>query len=206
MTRQNENLALERHLVVVFDICSSTSILEDLKQTDHLREWRDVLIGLKNFLVGEFAPPLLQPYKFIGDGWILFLPPDISRVQLFEFLRDLSRVYDMLFDGQIRPLLQHIPSPVGLTFGVDSGELVKLEMNEQVEFLGRALNVASRLQGATKELAGDVAYKALFSKHAYNSLPPEAPVIPTLRAREVRLSLKNLSNNVECDLIEYQVL
>ena len=37
-------------------------------------------------------------------------------------------------------------------FGIDAGELIRLELNGQVEYLGRAINVASRLQSYTKEL------------------------------------------------------
>jgi class 3 adenylate cyclase len=79
-------------------------------------------------------------------------------------------------------------------------------MNDQIEYLGRALNVASRLQNATKELACGASYRALFAKHVYNSLLPVPEPNRDPRAKEVRLSLRNLSNNVQCDFIEYQLL
>jgi class 3 adenylate cyclase len=206
MTRENEQLILERKLVVVFDICSSTSILEDLKQTDNLQIWRNVLIALKENLLAESAKLNMRLYKFIGDGWILLLPDDVSRDMLFDLLISLSALFDADFDSMIRPLLQRQPAPVGLTFGIDAGELVRLEMNNQMEYLGRAINVASRLQSAAKELAGGCWYKALFAKHVFNSLPPASAACRDPRAKEVRLSLRNLSNNVECDFIEFRVL
>jgi hypothetical protein len=55
MIRENDNLALERKLVVVFDVCSSTSILEDLEQTDNLHKRRNLLITLKENLRAESA-------------------------------------------------------------------------------------------------------------------------------------------------------
>jgi class 3 adenylate cyclase len=206
MTRENESLILERKLVVVFDICSSTSILEDLKQTDNIHKWRNLLITFKENLLAESVGLQMQLYKFIGDGWIVLLPVDISRPQLLDFLWDLSTLFDTEFDSQIWPLLQRQPGPVGLTFGVDAGELVRLEMNDQIEYLGRPLNVATRLQNATKELAGGASYKALFARHVYNSLLPVPEPNRDPRAKQVRLSLRNLSNNIECDFIEYQVL
>ena len=39
-----------RRVVVIFDITSSTTILEDLKRTDNLTVWRDFHINLKRFL------------------------------------------------------------------------------------------------------------------------------------------------------------
>ena len=206
MTRENENLTLERKLVIVFDICSSTSILEDLKQTDNVQKWRNFLIALKDTLLFETEGLEVQIYKFIGDGWIFLLPVDISRDQLLEFLASLCNFFDSCFNTQIRPHLQRQPSPVGLTFGVDAGELVRIEMNDQIEYLGRPLNVASRLQNAIKELAGGPEYKALFSKHAYNSLSLTQQHERDPRAKEVRLSLRNISNNAESDFIEYQLV
>ena len=206
MTRENDNLALERKLVVVFDVCSSTSILEDLRQTDNIHKWRNLLITLKENLRAESARLNMELYKFIGDGWIPLFPLDISRDQLLDFLNNLSTLFDVEFDSEIRPLLQGRPSPIGLTFGVDAGELVRLEMNDQIEYLGRPLNVASRLQNAAKDLPAGASYKALFAKHVYNSLPPVPVLDRDPRAKEVRLSLRNLRNNAECDFIEYQVL
>jgi hypothetical protein len=59
---------VQRH-VVVFDICSSTIILEDLKQTDNLREWRNLLMRMQAHL---FSPERnFETYKFLGDGWII---------------------------------------------------------------------------------------------------------------------------------------
>lgn len=191
-TRQYEQLDLERKLVVVFDICSSTSILEDLKQTDNIHKWRDLLIRLKEDLLAESSRLHMQLYKFIGDGWILLFPADISSDQLLDFLSHLSMLFDVQFDSQIYPVLQRTPIPIGLTFGIDAGELVRLEMKDQTEYVGRALNVASRLQSATRELPGDAGYRALFAKHAYNSLPPPFPADREQRAKVVPLPLRNL--------------
>jgi class 3 adenylate cyclase len=152
MARGTDVSSRERHLVVVFDICSSTTILEDLKRTDNLSAWRNVLIHLKDYLLEKGAELDMNLYKFIGDGWVLLFPDDVSKTDLCDFLRELSQSYEVQFEAAIRPLLSQEPNPIGLMFGIDAGELIRLELNGQVEYLGRAINVASRLQSYTKEL------------------------------------------------------
>ena len=195
-------LRRETRVVVVFDICSSTSILEDLKQTDHLDAWRDLLIGLKNFLRDQSETLRLELYKFIGDGWLLLLPASTTKLELFVFLRKLSGKFETAF-GSIRNLLQQQFEPIGLTFGVDYGELVRLTMNQQVEYIGRAINVASRLQSATKELSGGPAYKALLTKHCFNSLKP---VNHQIKFQGTRLKLRNINAGAPCECVECDAL
>ena len=93
MTREDEKLTFERRLVVVCDICSSTAILEDLKRTDHLAEWRNLLIGLKDCLLHIGESLGMELYKFIGDGWVLLFPEAIAKSKLCNFLGDLSMVF-----------------------------------------------------------------------------------------------------------------
>ncbi len=190
MSRATEVSSRERHLVVVFDICSSTTILEDLKRTDNLSAWRNVLIHLKNYLLEHGAELDMNLYKFIGDGWVLLFPDDVSKTALCDMLRELSASYESQFEDSIRPLLSQEPNPIGLMFGIDAGELIRLELNGQVEYLGRAINVASRLQSFTKELPGGPSYKVIFSKNSYNS---PAPPPPELAAEAIKVSLRNIS-------------
>lgn len=72
MTRENETLTVIRKLVVVFDISSSTTILEDLMRCERLDVWRNVLISVKEVLMDH--PIEFEIYKFMGDGWILLFP------------------------------------------------------------------------------------------------------------------------------------
>ena len=198
MTRKNEKLAFERRLVVVFDICSSTTILEDLKRTDNLTAWRDLLITLKQCLLREGDKLQLELYKFIGDGWVLLFPRGTAKGKLCAFLRILSEAFDHEFGKSISPLLSQPPNPIGLMFGIDTGELIRLQMNEQTEYLGRAINVAARLQSATKDLPDGPSYTALFSNNALNSPKPPPPGL-TFDRRTV--SLRNISPpTIECFL------
>jgi hypothetical protein len=73
VTVDDERLTLEE-LVVVLDIFWSTTILEDLKRTDNLEARRNLLIGMNEFhrVKGSSLDP--DPYKFIGDGWVVLFP------------------------------------------------------------------------------------------------------------------------------------
>jgi class 3 adenylate cyclase len=203
MTREGDIPTLEHRVVLVFDICSSTTILEDLKSTDNLYRWRDLLIGLKTFLILQGAELKFEIYKFIGDGWILLFPRDISKNQLLDFICELDTEFYLCFDHGIREFLQRIPTRVGVTAGVDSGELIRLEMNEQWEYLGRAINVATRLQGATKDLASSCGDKVLFSRNSYSSLGDGRA---EFRVKEAQVQLRNISNGDNYVCLEWDIL
>jgi class 3 adenylate cyclase len=171
MTRVDEHPEAVRRLVVVFDICSSTSILEELKRRDNMHVWRNLLIEMKGCMedLRHHEIEELEIYKFVGDGWILLLPEDISKESLKKLLSGLSAAFIKIYHDNIRHLLERVPQTIGLTFGVDDGELVRLEMNNQIEYIGRPINVAARLQDAVKKLPHPE-YTALFSMPCFNAL------------------------------------
>ena len=78
MTRRSEDLSVEEKVVIFFDICSSSTILEDLLATDNMKIFRNVLISIKSFLKTRASQDEFVLYKFIGDGWVLLFPPDVS--------------------------------------------------------------------------------------------------------------------------------
>jgi class 3 adenylate cyclase len=170
MTKIAEDLATEEKLVVFFDICSSTSLLEDLLSTDNLRVFRNILIATKKFLQESAAENGIDIYKFIGDGWVLLFPSQISGAKLVRTLTDLSCFFHYQLEKKVVPILQNTPKVLGLTFGVDLGRVVRIVMLGKREYIGRPLNVASRLQGAVKDRDKKPAYKALFTKHAFRAL------------------------------------
>lgn len=170
MTRTDEELKIEFKTVVVFDICSSTTMLEDLVLTGNLQPWRNLLISLKKFMEREAERVQCEIYKFVGDGWILLFHESATGSEVIEFLDRLGLFYKTRVTEDIVPSLQGTPEVMGLTFGVDRGQLVRLEMLNQIEFIGRPINVAARLQSATKDGDAQPAYKVLFSKPAYNAL------------------------------------
>jgi hypothetical protein len=199
MTELSDTPTTVNRVVVVFDICSSTKILERLKQTDNGEAWRNFIIRLKERLLFEGARCEMEPYNFTGDGWVLLFPPLLPTDYVCRFMKDISVAFKSEYHYSIVPLIGSQIDPIGLTFGIDSGELTKLTMNERVEYLGRAINVACRLQASTK-LCERPDYKAMFSTNAFNRQGTPKPTVPT---EKKIVSLRNiLPEQVECVMFE----
>jgi class 3 adenylate cyclase len=183
MTHPTATPKITRKLVVVFDISYSTAILEDLIRTENVVAWQNVLGQLKRFFWSEKVWKK-HMYKFLGDGWILLFEDDeLTGERVIDLLERLSAKYDELFNAHVAGVLSNMPSHIGLTFGIDEGSLVEIVMNNQREYVGRALNVAARLQSATKAMGEPAPGLLLMSNNAYS-----------------RLKLKTKHEIVECDL------
>jgi class 3 adenylate cyclase len=161
-----------RKLVLLFDICSSTTILEDLIRTENQGAWQALLTKLKRFmwqLRRDVAP--FEMYKFLGDGWILLFDDGaVTGAQLIEIASRLCATYHDLFDTHVATFLSGMPKHVGVTFGVDEGSLVRIVMNRREEYVGRAINVAARLQSAVKQQEGTPPGTLLITKNAFARL------------------------------------
>lgn len=156
-----------RKLVLVIDIQSSTRILEDLKRTDNQHLWLDLLESFGRFITTHAKSFGLQAekYKFIGDGWIFLFPPETPRRSFLEFLQAIGSVFQTVYGIDIVPFQQEAEEiATGLTFGIDQGELLLMQGDKGVEYVGRPLNVASRLQSEARAMRQT---PALFSKSAY---------------------------------------
>jgi hypothetical protein len=183
-------------IVVVFDLCSSSQIMEDLLLSDRFDRYETFLTCVKRWLMnwseqhsrvrGQF-----ELYKFTGDGWILLFPATISGKALVNSMYNLCEMINAELARHIIPSLSSMPAILGATLGVERGNLVRMMMNEQEEYVGRALNVACRLQSAVKEKEsnqtdegrlGGNCYKAFVSAHLYNE----------------RLGQLNMPYKVEC--------
>ena len=170
MTATSEETRIEGKLVVVFDMCSSSSIQDDLTSTNNLQAMRNLLIRTKNFLRQHAQRHGYEIYKFVGDGWILLFPTNHRGRDLILFLEELSNQFQEDLLELVTPILDSTPAILGLTFGMDCGPLVRLTMMGETEYIGRALNVACRLQSAIKDRDSKPQFKILLSKHTYVSL------------------------------------
>jgi class 3 adenylate cyclase len=188
MSRPSDKVQRTHKVVVFFDICSSTTILEDLLRTENQRRWRDLLIRLKQFLVEESEDLGFLIYKFLGDGWVLLFDAESIRgKQLISFLTRLDKRYQRLFHSVVSAVLGGTEHTIGITFGVDEGTLIRIIMTQREEFVGRALNVAARLQGAIKQKDNKPEGKVLISKNAFVLLALDSGQIrSTLVSRELR--------------------
>jgi Zn-dependent protease with chaperone function len=124
-----------------------------------------------------FLPSSLISFRPVLDIFVMLVP-----ILGFDYVKDF---------------LQRRPPAVGLTFGIDSGDLVKLEMNEQPEYIGRAINVAARLQDHAKKVEPAEAYQAVFSKHSFNGMA--SPHNHGFHVKTVTASLRNIAGgDIEC--------
>lgn len=157
-----------RRVVVVFDICSSSDILEGLKLNDNLGVYTDFLIGLKQFLEESSTKFSFEIYKFVGDGWILLFNT-VDGNNILNLLAKLSDYVDEKLKLKVLPLLDCPPDVIGLTCGIEAGVLRRIVMMGKPEYIGRPINVACRLQSSVKE-EQQPQYKVLVSRAAYKNL------------------------------------
>jgi hypothetical protein len=74
MTSPADEVSVETHLIVVFDMRSSSNMIEDLTLTGNIRRLRDLVILLKKWLRSRSETIGFTLYKFTGDGWMLLFP------------------------------------------------------------------------------------------------------------------------------------
>ncbi|ABB30331.1 hypothetical protein GeomeDRAFT_3401 [Geobacter metallireducens RCH3] len=197
MTQESDMAQEVMAAVLVFDICSSTDILEDLHRTDNLQKWRNLLIGVKKFIVEQGDNFPFRLYNFTGDGWILLFDHNIDGEKLLPFIRKLCTTFKHLYEQKIHPVLETPPEIIGLTIGMDRGRLIKIRLNHRDEYVGRPLNVACRLQSAIKDRDKNPANKMLMTKNLYNSIKQDTI---QWRFTEVERTLRNIagSRRVSC--------
>jgi class 3 adenylate cyclase len=188
-------------IVVAFDMCSSSNIIEELTLSGNLKRLNEFLTALKRYLASAQKNVVFDPYKFMGDGWILLFPAETDGKVLFKFLQDLCTFFRREFRQQVLKHLATPPSITGLTFGVEKGPLVSMTMYGQREYIGRALNIACRLQSAIKYKDSSPAYKALVSNDVFNDYFASATRKVTVY--KVRRRLRNIrgGDNFHCKKI-----
>jgi class 3 adenylate cyclase len=193
MTTRSEDADVVRKIVVFFDICSSTSILEDLVRTENQKLWRDLLIELKNYLRKKRSSLGFELYKFLGDGWILLLDPRPDGLPIFEFLQDLAEQFLTLYSERVKHVLTVRIPLVGLTSGMDVGSCIKFVMNERSEYTGRPLNVAARLQSTVGQHDSKPCNKTLVSNNLYATFTDRKKIQRKYKVWRVTRALKNIS-------------
>ncbi len=189
-------------LVVAFDMCSSSDVLEELTLTGDLQRYDGLLTSVKEYLDNAQNKVLFDPYKFTGDGWILLFPSDTDGNRTFTFLRDLCQFFKREFNDRVLRHLATPPAVTGLTFGIEKGPLRGVTMSGRREYFGRALNVACRLQGSIKDRDTDPAYKALVSNAAFNQYFSS---VRSVKIWKVRRKLRNIRGGSDfwCMKIEF---
>jgi hypothetical protein len=161
-------------IVVAFDICSSSDIVEKLIARGELGRYVKLLEKIKHQLAGIQLNNPFVLYKFTGDGWILLFPIEddeghsIDGRVVLDFMHNLSVWFKRAFRELVAKYLDMPPSITGITFGVDVGRLHRMTMYQRKEYIGRAIVVACRLQQAIKDRDKSPGYKALVTRSVFN--------------------------------------
>ena len=165
----DEKTIIHELVVVAFDMCSSSKILEDLTRTGSLRQYDRMLKNLRLWLAANARSSGFVLYKFTGDGWILLFPTDaLTGSGLMSFLLRLCKKHEHFRQQFVDKHLESEPESVGLTLGIDAGPVRKVILGSEVEFVGRSINVACRLQTAVKDKKPGPDYRCLMSRKVYN--------------------------------------
>ncbi|MFH1208480.1 MAG: hypothetical protein V1673_02835 [Candidatus Omnitrophota bacterium] len=188
----------ENKIIVTFDICSSSNIIEDLHLTNNLNKYINLLISVKRFLQDNASTIGYEVYKFIGDGWIILFPDTATGDRVMDFLNKLS-VHFQKEIKRVTTILETKPEIIGITFGVNIGRLSRIIMLGKREYIGRAINIACRLQDAIKDKDNHPQYKVLMSKYAFRAMKLG---LDKYKPRSVTRNLRNVRDGKKYECIK----
>ena len=151
--------------VFVFDICSSTKMMEDAQTNSFLENYYKMIDDILDFLKKVKKEYNFEIYKFLGDGFILLFNKKVNTDKIYRFSEELIDIANKIIVIFISKNMQDTVLPrIGITIGVESGILYK----QKGEYIGRAINIACRLQG--KLNLKDSINKIIISKNVYNKI------------------------------------
>lgn len=157
----------ENRIVVSFDLRSSSRLIEDLTLSGNVEAMGQMLGHLYKFLSACVPELKGEIYQFTGDGWILLFPDSVPPKQFAVFLSEMCQFCHHALKSTVERLLESTPEMMGITIGLESGPLVPISFAGRTEWVGRAINVACRLQKAIKDKDKKPEYKALMSKQFF---------------------------------------
>jgi len=136
-------------VVIVIDVCSSSTILERIKQQDSFDLLGDFYQEISNWIT-KYIQIKIDIYKFIGDGFILI--SDVPIDEALIFCNKLTIYINNLLETTLLSILEDPVLPRrGITIGLDVGDLYITKISNKEEYLSRCINIASRLQGTLKD-------------------------------------------------------
>ena len=195
----------QENIILAFDICSSTSIIEDLHRTQTVYLYKNLIYRIRNYLENNSIEYHFQIYKFLGDGYILIFEPDVLINRVLLFTIGLTDECDKYLTEFIEDCLEDEVLPrKGITIGLDKGTLYRLQEEHRdadEEFIGRPITIACRLQA---KLDGqEHKNKVLMSLRLYRELSDK--ILKSLCTRTTR-TLRNINDNKELKCYEFNPL
>lgn len=185
-------------LCVFIDICSSTSIVERCCDLGIEDNWGSLILDLSDFIDTFKVELYMNSHKFLGDGWILFINPNIKWTILFSFFEKLASKYIELYNKYIHGNMVTELNDIGLTIGLHTGTLFAIRN----ELFGMPLNIASRLQGSLRRRGAGTSYanKVMILKELYESQPEDLSEHYSLN--NVEICLRNLREDTPQQCVE----
>lgn len=158
--------------ILIFDICSSTEILETLVNSNHEAEYINLIRKMDTCLQILSQYFSFKNYKFLGDGFILVINPDIKTEDVVYLSFIINKIGNYLLNDITDNYIQISLKRKGFTFGYDIGDVSDFHVSNKLEFAGKPINLSCRLQGSLdkEEDAGCI----LFSLEARNNIESKA--------------------------------
>lgn len=194
MTKEKDDIQIINKAVVTLDICSSSHLIEDLLKTNNIKVWRDLLIGMKDYLLREADKYSAEMYKFTGDGWIILFDEPYSGKLIFDLLSGIYQEFDAIYTNSVYVSLDIPPEIYGLTFGIDEGPLIQMEMQDKNEYIGRPINVACRLQGVIDEIDIKGGFRVFMSHRLFHLLKDD---LSEYDPEAIERPLRNISGGAD---------
>lgn len=136
---------------------------------------------------------------------MLLFEYDCSGVDFFDFLMRLCAKYKQLYIKMIKPILETDEvGNEGLTFGIERGSLIKIKLNRNIEYIGRPINIACRLQASIRDGDQGPQNKAIISSHFYNSLTYK--IDNDFHCIRVKRKLKNIIGGSSYNCVKILIL
>ena len=195
-----KSFSVSQYYVIVVDLCSSSVILEKLQEQDKLRVWRKFWKGIFNHVSKlSWNGAKCIVYKFVGDGFILLYRPHYAR-DIMAFCESLKTYINENTNQIIEDHISGFSGRTGITIGIDKGEVIRMRLRGNPEYMGKAINVAARLQSLLK--LPEHSNKLLVSMAVKNEIQEQ---IGDAVCKPVEESLHNLYGNSHITFYEIEM-
>ena len=113
--------------ILTFDICSSTSIIEDLHRTGTVANYMEIIENIIKFLKKNENKYSCKIYKFLGDGVRLSFDENVDIDRILEFSVRLTNDSNISLNKFVEKYIETSSSlpRKGITTGIDKGKIEK---------------------------------------------------------------------------------
>ncbi len=179
-------------IIVVFDICSSTSILEILMLNGRAMEYEKIITEETTIFEKKLSAEKPSFYKYLGDGNIYFFNEDTIIDNLIENLCGFIEESVYMLNRFLKRFIDRELNRIGVTVGIALGDIYETQkIGTQKEYFGRPINMACRLQSS------------LNGKDQINKILIQKEVFQRLKKKELRKWFnirRKILSNINADL------